>query len=58
MWVKKYLDKIKKLLTPPSSSPVSTEPAKATHTNSEAQLSHSDVAIVSDEDYASGDDSV
>ena len=56
---KKYVDKIKKLLTPPSSSPVSTEPAKATHTSSEAQFSHSDVAIaVGDEDSASGDDSV
>ena len=56
---KKYVDNIKKLLTPPSSSPVSTEPAKATHTSSEAQLSHSDVAIaVGEEDSASGDDSV
>ena len=52
------MDKIKKLLTP---SPCldSTDLAKATHTSSDKQPSHSDVAItVGDEETASDDNTV
>ena len=55
---KEFVDKIKKLLTP---SPCldSTELAKATHTSSDKQPSHSDVAItVGDEETASDDNTV
>ena len=55
---KEFVDKIKKLL-PPSPRLDSTELAKATHTSSDKQPSHSDVAItVGDEETASDDNTV
>ena len=55
---KVFMDKIKMLLTP-SLCPGSTEPAKAAHTSSGKQPSHSAVAItVGDEETASDDNSI
>ena len=52
---KKFVDKVKKLLTP-SACPDSTGPAKATHTDSDKQPS--DVAITVCEEETASDQNI